>query len=41
VESSCEFAIEPLASMKCWELSSVQTTKHLSSSAQLHGVSQL
>jgi hypothetical protein len=36
VESSCEFGIEPSSSIKCWELSSVLTTRDLSSSAQLH-----
>jgi hypothetical protein len=39
VESSCEFGIEPSGSIKCGKLSSVQTTRDLSSSAQLHGVS--
>jgi hypothetical protein len=39
VESSCEFGIEPWGSMKCWELTSVLTTRDLSSSAQLNGVS--
>jgi hypothetical protein len=39
VESSCEFGIEPSGSINCWELSSVQTTTDLSSSAQLYGVS--
>jgi hypothetical protein len=34
VESSCEFGIEPMGSMKCWELSS-----GLSSSARLHRAS--
>jgi hypothetical protein len=38
VESSCECGIEPLGSIKCWETSSVLTTRDLSSSAQLHGV---
>jgi hypothetical protein len=43
VESSCEFGIEPSGSIKCWEakLSSVQTTRDLSSSVQLHRVSYL
>jgi hypothetical protein len=39
VESSCEFGIEPSGAIKCWELSIVQTTRDLSSSAQLHGIS--
>jgi hypothetical protein len=39
VESSCEFGIEPSGSIKCWELSSAQTTRDLSSSTQLHEVS--
>jgi hypothetical protein len=38
VESSCEFGIEPSGSLKWWELSSVQTNRDLSSSAQLHRV---
>jgi hypothetical protein len=37
VESSCEFDIEPSGSIKCWETSSVQTTRDLASSAQLLG----
>jgi hypothetical protein len=41
VESSCEFGIEPSGSIKDEKLSSVQTTRNLSSSAQFHGVSQL
>jgi hypothetical protein len=41
VDSSCEFGIEPSGSIKCWELSSIQTTRDVSSSAQLHGVSYL
>jgi hypothetical protein len=36
VEGSCEFGIEPLASIKCWEPSSVLTTGGFSSGAQLH-----
>jgi hypothetical protein len=36
VESSCEFGIDPSGSIKCWETSSVPTTRDLSSSAQLH-----
>jgi hypothetical protein len=39
VESSCEFGIEPSRSIKAGKLSSVLTTRDLSSSAQLHGVS--
>jgi hypothetical protein len=39
VESSCEFGIEPSGSIKCWELSSVQTTRDLLSSVEFHGVS--
>jgi hypothetical protein len=39
VESSCEFGIEPSGSIKCWKLSSVETTRDLSSNAQLQGVS--
>jgi hypothetical protein len=39
VESSCEFGIGPSGSIKCWETSSVLTTRDLWSSAQLHGVS--
>jgi hypothetical protein len=39
VEISCEFGIEPSDSIECWETMSVQTTRGLSSSAQLHGVS--
>jgi hypothetical protein len=38
VESTCEFGYEPSGSMKCWEPSSVQSTRDLSSSAQLYGV---
>jgi hypothetical protein len=38
VESSCEFGIEPSGSIKCWETIECQTTRDLSSSAQLHGV---
>jgi hypothetical protein len=37
VESSCEFGIEPSGPIKCWKLSSVQSSGDLSSSAQLHG----
>jgi hypothetical protein len=33
VESSCEFGIEPLGSMKCWE---TIEWPNISSSAQLH-----
>jgi hypothetical protein len=36
---SCEFGIEPLGSMKCFELSSSLASSGLSSSAQLHRVS--
>jgi hypothetical protein len=39
VESSCEFGIEPSGSIKWWETIDVKTTRDLSSSAQLHGVS--
>jgi hypothetical protein len=39
VESSCECGTEPLDSINAGKLSSVQTTRDLSSSAQLHGVS--
>jgi hypothetical protein len=39
VESSCEFGIEPLGSIKCCGTLSVLTTMDLSSSAQLHRVS--
>jgi hypothetical protein len=39
VESSCEFGIEPLRSIKVGKLSSGLTTGGLSSSAQLHIVS--
>jgi hypothetical protein len=39
VESSCEFGNEPSGFMKCWE--SGLTSSGLSSSAQLHRVSQL
>jgi hypothetical protein len=39
VGSSCEFGIEPSGSIKCWE--TIQTTRDLSSSAQLHGVGWL
>jgi hypothetical protein len=39
VESSCEFGIGPSGSIKCWKVSSVLTTRDLSSSAELHGVS--
>jgi hypothetical protein len=35
VESTCEFGIEPSGSLNCWE--TVQRTRDLSSSAQLHG----
>jgi hypothetical protein len=41
VESSCEFGIELTGSIKCFELSSGLTSNGLSSSAQLHRVSQL
>jgi hypothetical protein len=41
VESSCEFGIEPSGSTKCWETSSVLTTRDLSSSAQFHRFSYL
>jgi hypothetical protein len=41
VESTCKFGIEPSDSIKCWETSSVLTTRDLSSSAQLHRVSLL
>jgi hypothetical protein len=40
VESSCEFGIEPSGSMKCWETIESLTSSGLSSSAQLHIVSQ-
>jgi hypothetical protein len=39
VESSCESGIEPSRSVKAGKVSSVLTTRDLSSSAQLHGVS--
>jgi hypothetical protein len=39
VESSCEFGIEPLGSIKTGKISSCLTTGGLSSSAQLHSVS--
>jgi hypothetical protein len=39
VESSCECGIEPSGSINGGKLSSVQTTRDLSSSAQLLGVS--
>jgi hypothetical protein len=39
VESFCEFGIEPSGSKNAGKISSVQTTRDLSSSAQLHGVS--
>jgi hypothetical protein len=39
VESSCEFDIEPLGSIKCWKLASGITAVGLLSSAQLHRVS--
>jgi hypothetical protein len=38
MESSYEFGIEPSGSIKARKLSSVKTTRDLSSSAQLHGV---
>jgi hypothetical protein len=38
VESSCELGIEPSGSINAGKLSSAQTTRDLSSSAQLHGV---
>jgi hypothetical protein len=38
VGSSCEFGIEPSGSINCWETIDSQTTRDLSSSAQLHGV---
>jgi hypothetical protein len=41
VESSCEFGFEPSGSINAGKLSSVLTTRVLSSSAELHGVSQL
>jgi hypothetical protein len=41
VESSCECGIEPLGSINAGKLSSVQTTRDLLSSAQLHRISQL
>jgi hypothetical protein len=39
VEGSCEFGIEPSDSIKAGKLSSVQTTRDLSISAQLLRVS--
>jgi hypothetical protein len=39
VESSCEFGNEPSGSINAGKLSSVLTTRELSSSAQLRGVS--
>jgi hypothetical protein len=39
VESSCEFDIEPSGSINAGKPSSVQTTRDISSSAQLYGVS--
>jgi hypothetical protein len=39
VESSCEFGIEPSGSINAGKLSSIQTTRDTSSSAQLHAVS--
>jgi hypothetical protein len=39
VESSCKFGIEPSGSINAGKLSSVLTTRDLSSGAQLHGVS--
>jgi hypothetical protein len=38
VESSCEIGIEPLVSIKCWEVIEWPTVG-LSSSSQLHRVS--
>jgi hypothetical protein len=38
VGSSCKFGIEPSGFIKCWETIGVQTTRDLSSGAQLHGV---
>jgi hypothetical protein len=38
VESSCEFRIEPSGSINAGKLSSVETTRDLSSSPELHGV---
>jgi hypothetical protein len=40
VKSSCEFRIELSGSIKGGKLSSIQATRDLSSSAQLHGVSR-
>jgi hypothetical protein len=40
VDSSCEFRIEPSGSINSGKLSSGLTTSDLSSSAQLHRVSQ-
>jgi hypothetical protein len=39
VETSCECGDEPSGSINAGKLSSVQTTRDLSSTAQLHGVS--
>jgi hypothetical protein len=41
VESSCKLGNEPSGSIKCWELLNGCTTCGLSSSTQLHRVSQL
>jgi hypothetical protein len=41
VESSCEFGIEPTGSMKCLETIEWPNNCWPSSSAQVHGVSQL
>jgi hypothetical protein len=40
VESSFEFGIESTGSMKCWETIEWPTSSGLSSSVQLHRVSQ-
>jgi hypothetical protein len=39
VGSYCEFDVEPLSFIKCWETMSGLTSGGLSSSAQLHLVS--
>jgi hypothetical protein len=41
VDNSCEFGIEPLGSIKCWETILWPNIYWLSSSAQLHRVCQL
>jgi hypothetical protein len=38
-DSSCEFGIEHLGSIKCWEAIKCPNNRDLTSSAQIHGVS--